>query len=80
MHSRVGLSSNLISKDRRKTEMKNISRIRCSLKRRNRTGNLIKKKKIRLRVKKHLRFSFFILFILCLFVNYQHDTFRALNF
>lgn len=38
MHSRVGLSSNLISKDRWKTEMKNISRIRCSLKRRNKTA------------------------------------------
>lgn len=71
MHSRVGLSSNLISKDRRKTEMKNISRIRCSLKRRNKTGNLIKKKKIRLRVKK--TFKIFI------FHSYQHDTFRALT-
>lgn len=67
MHSRVGLSSNLISKDRRKTEMKNISRIRCSLKRRNQTGNLIKKKKIRLRVKKKFKIfifhSFYTIFI-----------------
>lgn len=67
MHSRVGLSSNLISKDRRKTEMKNISRIRCSLKRRNKTGNLIKKKKIRLRVKKTFKIfifhSFYTMFI-----------------
>lgn len=40
--------------------MKNISRIRCSLKRRNKTGNLVKKKKIRLRVKKHLRFEKYV--------------------